>query len=106
MQIVENIDESTITPSNHLKRCLKISVTDSGIGIDPGKISQVFSRFVQLDASRARNYEGTGLGLSLTKQLVELHGGKIWAQSPGLDQGATFSFIIPTKSKTPGDPHL
>ena len=103
MQIVENIDESTITPYDHLKQCLKISVVDSGIGIDPAMITKVFTRFVQVDTSRARNYEGTGLGLALTKQLVELHGGKIWAESPGLDQGSTFHFIIPAKSKMTSD---
>ena len=74
---------------------LKISLNDSGVGLKPENLESVFLTFEQVDSSVGRKFQGTGLGLSLTRQLVELHGGKIWAESPGLDQGSTFSLIIP-----------
>lgn len=74
---------------------VKISVADTGIGIPPAEIKKLFQPFVQLDGSHTRRYEGTGLGLSLVKKLVELHGGRVWAESPGPGKGSTFSFVIP-----------
>jgi signal transduction histidine kinase len=75
---------------------IKISVSDSGIGIRGNDLNLVFSPFEQLDSSASRKFQGTGLGLSLTKQFVELHEGKIWAESKGENKGSTFSFKIPT----------
>gem|GEM_PF-5624606 len=74
---------------------LRISVADNGIGIDPNDMHRIFQPFEQVDGSSARRYQGTGLGLSLTKRLVELHGGEIWAESEGEGRGATFRFILP-----------
>jgi signal transduction histidine kinase len=76
-------------------RYLKVSVSDTGIGINPGDLTRVFGRFEQIENSLARNYSGTGLGLSLTKQLIEMHKGKVWAESQGEGHGSTFHFIIP-----------
>src|SRR4028119_383337 len=56
----------------------------------------VFESFRQADATITRNYSGLGLGLAIVRQLVELHGGTVWAQSPGLDMGSTFSFRLPS----------
>ena len=72
-----------------------MSVTDTGIGIKEGDLKRVFNRFEQIDGTITRKHAGTGLGLSLTKALVEMHGGKIWAESRGEDQGSTFRFVIP-----------
>lgn len=72
-----------------------ISVQDTGIGIEPKNFEVIFDEFKQLDSSQSRQYEGTGLGLALTKRLVELHGGKIWVESEGLGHGSKFSFTIP-----------
>lgn len=72
-----------------------ISVTDTGIGIEPANHETIFDEFKQLDSSRSRQYEGTGLGLSLTKKLVELHEGRIWVESEGLGKGSRFSFTLP-----------
>ncbi|UCF90431.1 MAG: histidine kinase, partial [Desulfobacterales bacterium] len=74
---------------------IEISVADTGIGIDPKDQERIFRPFDQVDSSEDRRYQGTGLGLSLTKSLVELHGGKIWVESDGLGKGATFRFVIP-----------
>ena len=73
---------------------LLISVADSGIGIDADKQDAIFLEFSQADASISRTYNGSGLGLSISKKLVELHGGELSVQSvPG--EGSVFSFSIP-----------
>jgi len=74
---------------------LEISVSDTGIGIRSQELQQIFNPFEQADNTASRKYQGTGLGLTLTKSLVELHGGRIWAESEGEGSGSTFSFIIP-----------
>lgn len=74
---------------------IEIRVADNGIGISPEFIGRVFERFGQAEQSSTRIASGLGLGLSICKQLVELHGGKIIAQSPGLGHGATFSVWLP-----------
>jgi len=72
-----------------------LSVKDTGIGIKPEALSRIFNPFEQVEISISRKYQGTGLGLSLVKSMVELHGGRIWVESEGLGKGATFSFVIP-----------
>jgi signal transduction histidine kinase len=74
---------------------VQISVQDSGIGFTSEDAERIFRPFEQLDSSKSRRYEGTGLGLSLTKQFIELHGGRIWAESEGEGKGATFHLVIP-----------
>jgi len=74
---------------------IKISVSDTGIGIDSKDLDRIFNPFEQVESSASRKFQGTGLGLSLTKQLIELHGGRIWVESKGEGQGATFQFAIP-----------
>jgi signal transduction histidine kinase len=78
-----------------------ISVKDTGIGIAPADMDKLFKPFSQVDSSITRRFEGTGLGLSISRYLIELHGGKIWAESePGA--GATFSFVLPLKNQFKG----
>jgi PAS domain S-box-containing protein len=74
---------------------LEITVRDSGIGIKPEFLPQVFERFRQADSSTTRSHGGLGLGLSIVKTLVELHGGTIRAKSAGEHQGATFIVALP-----------
>ena len=70
---------------------LHFSVNDTGIGITPEKLARLFKPFVQADVSTAKHYGGTGLGLAISKRLVEMMGGKMWAESvPG--QGSAFHF--------------
>jgi signal transduction histidine kinase/HPt (histidine-containing phosphotransfer) domain-containing protein len=72
---------------------LHFSVRDTGIGIQPERLARLFKPFSQGDASTARHYGGTGLGLAISKQLVELMGGKMWAESSH-GMGSTFHFTI------------
>jgi PAS domain S-box-containing protein len=74
---------------------LKASVADTGEGIDPAFLPYVFERFRQADASTARRHGGLGLGLSIVKQLVELHGGRIDAASNGHGTGSAFTVELP-----------
>jgi len=73
---------------------LLIKVVDNGIGIGPEHLAQVFDRFNQVDGSYARQFGGTGLGLHLTKKLVELHGGTIRLDSK-LGMGTTVGVTLP-----------
>jgi chemotaxis methyl-accepting protein methylase/signal transduction histidine kinase/chemotaxis response regulator CheB len=72
-----------------------LTVTDSGVGIDPGFLPHVFNRFSQEDGSSTRVYGGLGLGLAIVRHLVEAHGGKVTAESQGTGKGATFSVMLP-----------
>ena len=83
-------------PSDRPGSFIQISVQDSGIGIKPEDAERIFDPFQQLAEGLNRSYQGTGLGLSLTRQLVELHGGRIWAESGGEGAGSTFIFTVPS----------
>jgi signal transduction histidine kinase len=82
-------------PSMNHRECVAISVQDTGIGLQEDDVNRIFNPFEQVDSSSSRKYQGTGLGLSLCKNLVELHGGIIWAESEGEGKGTTLRFIIP-----------
>ncbi|MEH2307047.1 PAS domain S-box protein [Nostoc sp.] len=73
----------------------QIQVIDTGIGISPDFLPYVFDRFRQADSSNTRSYGGLGLGLAIVRHLVELHGGTVHVDSPGKDQGATFTVKLP-----------
>jgi signal transduction histidine kinase/ActR/RegA family two-component response regulator len=74
---------------------IDISVTDTGQGITPEFLPHVFDRFRQADASSTRAHRGLGLGLAIVKNLAELHGGTVAAKSRGLNQGSTFTLMLP-----------
>jgi signal transduction histidine kinase len=84
---------------------VQLSVHDTGIGIAPEHLPFVFDRFYRVDQSRTRATGGAGLGLAIVKQLVEAHGGRVWAEST-LGQGSTFTFTLPVtaSAEQPGTP--
>ena len=104
-QIVMNLLSNAVkfTPSGGVIRLearssdheLKVSVSDTGIGIKTEDQGRIFEEFEQVDSSFSRQHDGTGLGLSLTRKLVELHGGRIWVESEGENKGSVFTFEIP-----------
>ncbi len=78
-----------------LKDEIIVTVWDKGIGIDPNNKGKLFREFEQLDPGLTRKYGGTGLGLAISKNIIELHSGRIYAESDGLNKGSRFTFIIP-----------
>lgn len=82
---------------------VEISVADTGIGIKHEDMPKLFKEFSQIESPYTKDYEGTGLGLALTKRFVELHGGKIWVESE-YGKGSRFMFTIPAKDA--GKPKL
>ncbi|HEY2933642.1 MAG TPA: PAS domain S-box protein [Acidobacteriota bacterium] len=78
---------------------IEISVQDSGIGIRAEDQERIFGEFEQVESTYVRQQQGTGLGLALSRKLVEMHGGRIWVKSDGEGKGSTFSFVIPVKAR-------
>lgn len=72
-----------------------IEVQDTGVGIPPEAIESIFKQFYQVEDHMTRHYGGLGLGLSIAHGIIELHQGRIWAESAGKDQGATFKIALP-----------
>jgi signal transduction histidine kinase len=85
-----------VVPGTHEE--FEVRVSDTGIGIKEGDMSRLFREFEQLDSGHARRFEGTGLGLALTKKLVELQGGRMTVQSE-LGKGSVFTAILPLQLK-------
>lgn len=81
------------------ERLMRFSITDTGAGISAENIQKLFKPFVQLEGGLARQHEGTGLGLALVKQLVEMHSGRVEVQSQ-LGYGSRFIFVLPFDQKT------
>lgn len=82
---------------------VKVSVQDNGIGIPSVDLPHVFDRFYQVESHLTRRHGGMGLGLSVAKVMVEMHGGRIWVESKE-GQGSTFSFLLPVRSPEPPPP--
>lgn len=81
---------------------VRVTVSDTGIGISKDEIKKLFKPFKQIDSALNRKYEGTGLGLFLSRKFIEMHGGKIWVESePG--KGSTFIFEVPVKTLKTGE---
>lgn len=97
--------EGHITLSYHLAApdTALFSVADTGIGIKPEDLEIIFEEFRQADGSSARQSSGTGLGLTISKRLVEMHGGRLWAESE-YEHGSTFRFLLPLAGPPVPDP--
>jgi signal transduction histidine kinase len=79
---------------------LVVEVRDQGRGIPQDKLATIFEPFKQVDASDSRQKGGTGLGLTISRSIVQQHGGRIWAESK-VGQGSTFTFTLPVLDETP-----
>ena len=78
--------------------CIRLEVADSGEGIDPSLLPNLFDRFVRADSARSRATGGTGLGLAICRSIVEEHGGRIWADN-GDEGGAQFVIELPASPR-------
>ena len=83
--------------AKHTDGFVEVCVKDTGIGISKENISKIFDKFFQVDATSTRKYSGSGVGLTISKNIIEKHGGKIWVESE-LGKGTTFFFTIPKPS--------
>jgi len=104
IEVYARLINSEITVNNNRneadnKSYIAITISDTGIGISPDKFDSIFESFEQGDGSNARKYGGTGLGLAITKQLIELHGGKISVESI-IGFGSKFTFTLPVSQGT------
>jgi PAS domain S-box-containing protein len=90
------------TVSGQSPPVLRFTVTDTGIGIPPENLGRIFERFTQADTSMTRRFGGSGLGLTICRQLVELMGGQIWVESD-FGKGSIFSFAVPFEILNEGD---
>ena len=83
------------TERHNKEREVWITVTDTGIGLTRDQLERIFERFYQVEDHMTRTKGGMGIGLSIARAMVEAHGGRIWANSPGLNQGSTFTITMP-----------
>jgi PAS domain S-box-containing protein len=90
-----NTQHLTSNTQHPIPAYARITVTDTGKGIKPEFLPHVFDRFRQADSTITRTFGGLGLGLAIVRYMVELHGGTVRADSPGEDQGATFTVMLP-----------
>jgi two-component system CheB/CheR fusion protein len=79
---------------------IEIVVWDTGVGIAPENMGKIFEEFFRIDTPYSRVTEGTGLGLPLSRKMVELHGGELSVESEGLNKGTSVRFILPIKSRS------
>jgi CheY-like chemotaxis protein len=104
-QVEIHLEQQFTNPQETLFRSLhqsntyaQITVTDKGKGISPDFLPHLFESFRQEDSKTTRKFGGLGLGLAIVRQVVELHGGMVYAESPGIGQGATLTVCLPTIS--------
>jgi PAS domain S-box-containing protein len=88
--------EVTVAVERNGAEWVQVSVTDTGPGISPGEANKIFDKFYQIARAANQKSKGTGLGLAICKALVEMHGGKIWADSE-VGRGSVFSFTLPAQ---------
>ena len=91
--------ESRQPITTDLDEMIQISISDTGIGLKSDDCERIFNPFEQVESSASRRFPGTGLGLSLTKTLVELHGGRVWVESDGEDKGSKFFINLPVRAR-------
>ena len=97
VRISELKEEEKQSAIQNPKSKIEVCIADTGIGISPKDLEKIFNEFYQVKGGIRDKTPGTGLGLSLTRRLVEMHGGKIWVESDGEEKGSRFSFTLPVK---------
>ena len=100
MNLIDNAIKYTVQGGveinlKQMHNWLQFSVKDTGIGVDPKDQPKLFEKFFRTDAANEVTREGTGLGIYVVKKILEVHGGQIWFESPGLHQGTTFFVNLP-----------
>ncbi len=106
VSIHTNYDTSSfLTGNQEAYASLSVAVKDQGIGIAAEDLETIFNPFEQVDGTHSRNFEGTGLGLTLTKRLVDMHGGQITVES-AQGEGSCFTFTLPIETELPTQPLL
>lgn len=85
----------TVSGSAESDGGVHLIVADTGMGLPATELERVFDRFAQVDSSSTRRHEGTGIGLSLVLELIELHGGRVWVESDGPGEGSQFHVVLP-----------
>ncbi|MFA4955512.1 MAG: ATP-binding protein [Candidatus Methanoperedens sp.] len=101
--LLDNAIKFTITGEIHIRgemdnQQAHIQISDTGVGIPQDKLEKIFDRFYQVDSTDERKYGGTGLGLWISKNIIEAHGGRIWAESK--NSGSTFHVLLPKSVKS------
>ena len=96
-EVIVEVEEQWTTDD---ETCLRFAVRDTGIGIPKDRLQQIFESFTQVDSSMARRFGGTGLGLTITSELIRMMEGKIWVQS-SVGEGSTFHFTIQLRLAEP-----
>ena len=105
-QVIGNFIDNSIkyTPKGSINVDVKrenenvhIIVSDTGVGIPTEEINKLFDKFVRAKDAVKTNVQGTGLGLYIAKQMIEVHGGRVWAESAGLNKGSQFHILLPVK---------
>ena len=89
------VDGEIVLRVSDRKEEVMVSIVDTGRGIEKESLEKIFEVFYQEDDHMTRRYGGLGLGLSIARELVNLHGGRIWAESEGLGKGATLQVVLP-----------
>lgn len=104
LSVVSGESQKTSDGRPEVIKYAQIQVSDTGCGIDAEFLPYIFDRFRQADSTITRSHGGLGLGLSIVRHLVELHGGTVYAESPGVGQGATFTVQLPLLEEVTSDP--
>jgi signal transduction histidine kinase len=92
--------KKVVASDKRMGECLEFKVSDSGMGVSADDLPNLFKKFSRGTGTSLVHTEGTGLGLYVAKQMVEAHGGKVWAESKGEGKGSKFCFRIPIKNKS------
>jgi signal transduction histidine kinase len=96
MRFTPNSGQIVVNADLNENREVVLTVRDNGIGLEKDQLERIFEKFYQVEDHMTRHHGGLGIGLSIAQALVKAHGGRIWAESAGLNKGSTFTIVLPT----------